>query len=76
MSNKIVQGITLNEMARKLRVNKSKLSYYVSKGLIKPSGSLGGMYVFDKDETLLALKQIKQLQRKKYSLEEIKDELK
>lgn len=69
-------GISLSELAKKLRVNKSKLSYYVSKGVLKPEASIGGMYIFNEKETRKTLKEVKKLQRKKHSLNEIKTLLK
>jgi DNA-binding transcriptional MerR regulator len=40
--------ITLNQLAKNLDVNKSRLSYYVSLGLLKPETTIGGMMLFDK----------------------------
>lgn len=72
MSKKAKKETTLNELSRSLGVNKSKLSYYVSKGLLKPKSELGGMYVFDREKTLLTLKRIEDYQKKELTLKEIK----
>ena len=39
--------VTLNKLAQKLNVNKSRLSYYVSLGLLKPEATIGRMMLFD-----------------------------
>lgn len=72
MSKKATKETTLNELSKLLGVNKSKLSYYVSKGLLKPKAEIGGMYIFDKKDTVLTLKRIERYQKKDYSLKEIK----
>jgi DNA-binding transcriptional MerR regulator len=39
--------VTLNKLAKKLNLNKSRLSYYVSLGLLKPEATIGRMMLFD-----------------------------
>lgn len=39
--------VTLNQLAKKLDVNKSRLSYYASLGLLKPEATIGRMMLFD-----------------------------
>ena len=43
---------SLSEIARAIGVNKSKLSYYVTLGLIKPIETVGRMMIFDKWDTI------------------------
>lgn len=64
--------ISMAELSRKLKVNKSKLAYYVSKGLLEPEFQAGGMYLFDEKKVRETLVDIKKMQRRKHSLEEIK----
>lgn len=75
MAQKFHQGITLSELSLKLRVNKSKLHYYMSKGLLQPRLKIGGVYVFDPDEIMEKLKTIKRLQKQELSLEQIKNKM-
>jgi len=72
MTQKINKETTLNEMARLMDVNKSKLSYYVSKGLLTPKSCIGGMYLFDRTETMRRLRRINKLREKDYTLKQIK----
>lgn len=67
--------ISLSELAKIWRVNKSKLSYYTSLGLIVPVDTIGRTMIFEKDKTIITIKKIKELQKKKYSLKQIKEKL-
>ena len=47
---------SLGEIAIKLGINKSKLAYYFSLGLLKPIAKVGKMNVFDLDKTMKVIK--------------------
>jgi DNA-binding transcriptional MerR regulator len=64
--------ITLREAALVLEINKSRLHYYVSIGLLTPDSEISGIYLFDKKKLLKDIKTIDQLRKKAYTLEEIK----
>lgn len=59
-------------MAIKLGINKSKLAYYFSMGLLKPIAKVGRMNIFDADETLKVIKNIKNLKKEGKKLGEMK----
>lgn len=63
---------SLGELAIKLGVNKSKLAYYFSLGLLKPIAQVGRMNVFDRDLTLKAIKKIETMKKAGKTLSEIK----
>ena len=63
---------SLGELAIKLGINKSKLAYYFSVGLLKPVTKVGRMNIFDADETLKAIKNIEKLKSKGKKLKDIK----
>jgi len=65
--------VSLSELAKKVKVNKSKLSYYVSFGLIRPIDRVGGTMVFEMETALATINKIKELQNKKYTLKQIKE---
>ena len=65
---------SLGELAIKLGVNKSKLAYYFQLGLIKPIAKVGRMNIFDADETLKTLKDIKILKKEGKTLEEMQND--
>jgi len=70
------KDVTLREIARELDINKSKLHYYASIGLITPKGNLSGIFIFDRDYLIDRLNEIENYQEnkdKKYSLNEIKE---
>lgn len=66
---------SLSELAMKLGINKSKLSYYFSLGLLKPIAKVGRMNIFDSDETLKVIKSITSMKTKGIKLGKIKDKL-
>jgi len=68
-----MKQISLGELALKLNINKSKLAYYFSLGLIKPMAKIGRMNVFDEGKTISIVKNISSLQGKGKSLKEIKN---
>ncbi len=47
---------SLGELAIKLGINKSKLAYYFSIGLLKPIAKVGKMNIFDEEKTLKIVK--------------------
>jgi len=63
---------SLGELAVKLGINKSKLAYYFSLGLLKPIAQVGRMNVFDRDQTLKAIKKIETMKKAGKTLSEIK----
>jgi DNA-binding transcriptional MerR regulator len=63
---------SLGEIAIKLGINKSQLAYYYRLGLIKPIVKVGRMNIFDADETLKILKNIKTFKKEGKTLEEMK----
>lgn len=67
------QQISLGELALKLRINKSKLAYYFSLGLLKPVSQIGRMNVFDYDQSLKVLKKIENAKKNGKKLKEVKD---
>jgi len=67
--------ISLNDLAKIIKVNKSKLSYYVSLGLLVPIDIVGKTMIFEKDKTITTIKKIKDLQSKKLTLQQIKNKL-
>lgn len=71
-----MKQISLGELAIELGINKSKLAYFFSLGLLKPIDTIGGMNVFDHKKALVTLKKIEKLKVKGKTLSEIKEELK
>lgn len=63
---------SLGELALKLGINKSKLAYYFSVGLIKPISKVGKMNVFDAEKTIATIKKIDQLKKAGKTLNDIK----
>ena len=66
---------SLTELAKKVKVNKSKLSYYVSLGLLVPIDIIGKTMIFKENKIMATVKKIKELQKKKYTLKQIKKKL-
>lgn len=54
----INQLTTISELAKKFKVNKSKVNYYRETGQIPSLGTVGGIIVFDKKEAEKAMKKI------------------
>ena len=67
--------LSLNELAKELKLNKSKLSYYVSMKLIQPANTVGRMMIFDKATTIDLVKRIEKMRKNGLSLSEIKEKL-
>ncbi len=69
------QQISLGELALELKLNKSRLAYYFSIGLIFPITKVGRMNVFSYQETIKNIKKIEKLQAEGKTLKEIKEKL-
>ena len=67
---------SLGELSLKLGVNKSKLAYFFSIGLLQSISKVGNTNVFDADKTIKVVKQINDLKVKGKTLKEIKELLK
>jgi DNA-binding transcriptional MerR regulator len=65
--------VSLNALARELKENKSKLSYYVKMGLLKPITVVGKMQIFDRKDAIETIKNIKKQKNKNKTLLQIKD---
>lgn len=68
-----MKHISLGEIAIELGINKSKLAYYFSLGLLTPVAKVGRMNIFDKTATLAALRKIGLLKSKGKTLKKIKE---
>jgi len=58
MAKERVEFITINDLAKLANVNKSRVNFWVSEGLIKERGVLGKAKYFDRD---YALKRVMEL---------------
>lgn len=67
--------VSLAMLAEEFGFHKSRLTYYVDKGLLKRVATIGRMGVFNGDESRLILKEITKLKTKGLSLEEIEKQL-
>ena len=70
-----VKLVSLNELAKNLDMNKSKLSYYSAMGLIAPDNVIGRMMLFNESETMKRIKKIIKLQKDGLSIVKIKEKL-
>lgn len=68
----IKKPISLTELAKILDINKSKLSYYVNCGLLKPVDTVGKLMIFDRKEAINCYKRIQKYKNEGYTLHEIK----
>jgi DNA-binding transcriptional MerR regulator len=75
-NNKTSDLCSLSELARDLGTYKSKLTYYVSKELIKPITVVGKMQLFNRKDVSIVLEKIEKLKESGKTLEEIKEALK
>ena len=66
--------ISLNELAKKAKVNKSKLNYYVTMGLLKADNTMGdfSMMIFDEQKATRVLEIIAKGKKEKLTLTQIK----
>lgn len=71
----MIKLTSISEIAKDIGVNKSKLTYYVSKGLIPIAGYVGRMHLFERNEVLEVLKKIDKKKASGKSLSEIAKEL-
>lgn len=67
--------VSINELAKISSTNKSKITYYMTLGLIVPKTVVGRMYIFNKKAAIDTLKKIQALQSEGLSLREIKEKL-
>lgn len=65
----------LNDLAKKMKMNKSKLSYYSKMELIIPTNIVGRMMLFDETKTIETIKKIVNLQKKGLSICDIKEKI-
>lgn len=64
--------VSLGELAIELGINKSRLAYYFSIGLIKPISKVGKMNIFDSLKTLQAIKDIDEAKKNGKKLKDTK----
>jgi len=64
--------VSLGELAIELGINKSKLAYYFSIGLLKPITKVGKMNIFDSEKTLKAIKDIEESKKEGKKLKDNK----
>jgi len=69
-------NISLGELSIELGVNKSKLHYFYSLGLLVPTETVSKMNLFDREKTIEIVKKIEKLKVKGKTLDQIKEELK
>ena len=63
--------ISLADLARELKCNKSRLTLYASCGVICREGTFGKTNVFNRKEALRRIKETESLKKQGYSLKEI-----
>ena len=76
MKNTQMKHVSLGEIALKLGINKSKLAYYFSMGLLRPITKVGKMNVFDEEKTIKIIKQIARLKQQGQTLKDIEKKYK
>lgn len=67
-----MKNVSIGEIALKLGINKSKLAYFYSLGLLKSNSRVGKTNVFELDSTIKKFKKIEELKKKGKTLKEIK----
>ena len=67
-----MKHVSLGELSLKLRINKSKLSYFFTIGLLEPVSQVGKMNIFDEEKTIKKIKKIDDLKKQGKKLKEIK----
>ena len=75
MTTNVTQTITLTDLANEFEINKSKLHYYVSSGLIKPVQTIGKTMVFHSRIVRKQLRLIEREQIKGKKLSDIKSKI-
>ncbi len=63
--------ISLTDLAKEVKVNNTKLAYYIRLKILKPFQLLGGINIFEKDKAIKTLEQVKDFKKEKYTLKEI-----
>ncbi|MEK6880446.1 MAG: MerR family transcriptional regulator [Nanoarchaeota archaeon] len=71
-----MKHVSLGELAIKLGINKSKLAYFYSIGLLKSISKVGKTNVFDGEKTLKIIKKIGEFKKQGKTLKDIKELLK
>lgn len=73
MGNEIDGYVLLSDLATKLKINKSRLLYYESLGLISPVTTVGKkkMRIYNMEDTVTRVRFIEKAQKEKKSLVEI-----
>lgn len=73
MEHEIDGYVLLSDLATKLKINKSRLLYYESLGLIKPATTVGKkrMRIYNMEETVTRVRFIESAKKEKKSLVEI-----
>lgn len=67
-----MKQVSLGEIAVQLGINKSKLAYYFTMGLLVPITKVGKMNVFDEAKTLKVIQKIEDAKKLGKTLKEIK----
>lgn len=62
---------TLSELTKELKINKSKLNYYVWLGLLVPIKEVGKTMIFDRKDTIKKIKFINKEKGKGSTLKEV-----
>lgn len=68
----IKNPISLSELAKELKINKSKLSFYVNLGLLKPIMVTGKMMIFDRKAAVIQYSFIQKYKKNGFTLTDIK----
>lgn len=64
--------VTLNDIAKELDINKSKLNYYAWMQLITPSRVMGKTMIFERGKVINRIKEINKYKKQGKKLSEIK----
>ena len=69
--------LKIGEMAKEARVLRSTIRYYTDMGLLRVAETLlpGGYRLYDREQTLARIQQIKSIAEQNRTLEDIKEEL-
>jgi len=74
--NEEKKRISLSTLARRYRVNKSRLRFYVDMGFLTPVGEFGRTQLFDDNDATVMIGEIFRLRDSGKSIEEVRGELK
>ena len=75
MPTRIEDLVCLSDVAKKFKINKSKLQYYYSLGLFRETTRIGEILMFDRDEIFSQLGTINALKTQGFTLAEIKKKI-